>query len=489
MAAALTQELERRQEQVWILELFLGSHETVVQLRDGEPAPAEVPIAVRQSVLCMDEEIALSDALENPDSVGEFDNNEIKRFDQWLLGKKRLDAICPWTKGIVGLRVRRKEKERDNQGDLGVAMANAEEAEYDKMTYLLIRNGERLYRVWVDVQLWPRLFSSEKDVQAIENPDEGRWESHESKDARKRVKHQVAGLIALQGILERSKLLHPLPRPDLNVFNGSHADHFLIVRDGEEQRQIGDNAYSRLTWGPVSRIGPDRHHEVVHYGYLGWLRDQLAPGVRVLFLGSKGYENAEKVANRVGIKSVTCAPNRRAVYTLEERYESHYYGYDFAFLYMPRDDVYARNADGWVEDRERRRRVRYRCFKEEVIPVDFLSWRVLHHLLLDRTQREHYQDFFWVAVQYYRLAKAEALRERPFIDLVLRQAGADLEDDAERARCERLLRWWKIKTQEHRTLGTDEAKALRMIKAAFLRGDDHDNDPEVRLFKEMGAQG
>lgn len=485
LAAALQNELKHRVEQVWILELFLGSHETVVQLRDGEPAPVDTPIAVRQAVLCMDEEIALFDALENPDNVGAFDNNQIKRFDQWILGKKRLDGICPWPKGIVGLRVRRTEKTREDSGDLGMAMANAEEAKWDRMTYLLIRNGERLYRVWIDVQLWPRLFSSEQDVQAIENPDEGRWESYESRDARERVKQQVAGLIALQGILERSKLLHPLPRPDLNVFNVTHADHFLIVRDGEGQRQIGDNAYSRLTWGPVRRTLPDGGHETVHDGYQGWLRSQLAVGVRVLFLGSKGYEGADKMANRVGIKSVTCPPARDTVYTLDKLYERHWYSYTFSFMYLPKDDVYTRGSDGWVEERDRKRRVRYRCYNEEVVPIDFLSWRVLHHLLLDRSQREHYQDFFWIAVRYYKLAKAEALRERPFIDLVLRQTGADLEDEAERARCERLLRWWKIKTQEHRTLGTDEAKALRMIKAAFLRGEDHDNDPEVRLFKEL----
>ncbi len=75
-----------------------------------------------------------------------------------------------------------------------------------------------------------------------------------------------------------------------------------------------------------------------------------------------------------------------------------------------------------------------------------------------------------------------AERERPFVDLVLTQAGVPLTDERERSRCERILRWWKLRTKEHRTLDTDEAKALRMVGAAFKRGDDHQNDPEFLLM-------
>ena len=48
-------------------------------------------------------------------------------------------------------------------------------------------------------------------------------------------------------------------------------------------------------------------------------------------------------------------------------------------------------------------------------------------------------------------------------------------------RASRLLRWWKMKTQEHRTLDTDEAKALRMVIIAWCKGVDYDNDPETHL--------
>jgi len=81
---------------------------------------------------------------------------------------------------------------------------------------------------------------------------------------------------------------------------------------------------------------------------------------------------------------------------------------------------------------------------------------------------------------YIRLAE-EAAHEKPFVDLVLTRAGVALDNERERARCERLVRWWKIKTKVHRTLADDEPKALRMILKAFVRGDDVEDDPEYRL--------
>jgi len=133
------------------------------------------------------------------------------------------------------------------------------------------------------------------------------------------------------------------------------------------------------------------------------------------------------------------------------------------------------------DDRGRTRRVRFSCYQEEVIPVDFLSWRVLEHLLRDRNQREHYGAFFKLAFRFWKLSKEQALREQPFVDLALRQAEIDPGDEDERARCERLLRWWKIKVKEHRTLSDDEPKALRMLVQALRTGRDEGDDPEHGL--------
>ena len=53
--------------------------------------------------------------------------------------------------------------------------------------------------------------------------------------------------------------------------------------------------------------------------------------------------------------------------------------------------------------------------------------------------------------------------------------------EEDRARAERLTRWWKVKNKFHRTLKDDEAKALRMIVKALKEGEDWDENPERYL--------
>jgi hypothetical protein len=465
--AQMRAELKRRMEQIWMIELFLGSNEEVKRLREGIPAPVSEPISVRQQVLCMDEEIAVYDWLENPERIGEFDYNHIDDFDAWLLADPaHLDAIFPHQKGIVGLRVRRRAKQRgEAQGYMGLsgAFQAHREEQWDKMTYLLVRNGENLYRLWVDIQMFPRLFSSAKDFEPVEGHNKrvaARWTE---RDMKEKQKTYFAGLLVIQGLIERSDLLHPLPKPDLSVVKPEHQKYFNLVRDGEEFLMLADpdDPFSNLTW----RI------------YNKWLKSQLRVGTRVLYTGPT-YFSKDRDRRATGHAA---PPDKSEIFTLDE--EGGGAGRaSLSFLYLPKDKVY--NDDGWGSH-PRKNRVRWSAYSDELIPVDVISWRVLEHLIRDRNNRGQYGSFFLTAFRWWARKKKEQEREKPFVDLVLAQGGAS--SDADRARCERLLRWWKMKTKTHRTLGEDEPKALRMILKAFLRGDDHDNDPETALHNLQGA--
>lgn len=476
-------EVARRMEQIWMIELFLGSKEEVKRLAEGKPAPASEPITVRQAVLCMDEELAVFDWFDKPERIGEFDYKSLDDFDDWLTADPRhLAAIFPHQKGIVGLRVRRKMKERgEAQGYEGIAgaFAKVQEEALDKMTYLLVRNGENLYRLWVDVQLFPRLFAAEKDYAPKIDPDsvlagrESLAERMNEKDREAKMKLFFAGLLVVQGLLERSDLFHPLPAPVVSVFKADDQQYFNLVRDGEDNRLLVDNTnpLANLTWR----------------SYRKWLGSQLAVGVRVQWSGriDNGWgdsRNKNPLYDRTGVASIVHWPSKQDIHTITEHVERSWHG-EWAFLYLPADHVYKPDPDyyGTVSE-TRKRRVRFSAYGDEILPVDFMSWRVLEHLLRDRNSREEYGNFFVPAFHWWRQKKAEMEREKPFVDLVLTQAGVDLAADGERSRCERLVRWWKMKTKEHRTLGTDEAKALRMILQAFRRGDDHENDPERLLF-------
>lgn len=459
---ALEAEVKRRMEQIWFIELFLGSQEEVKRLAEGQPAPANTPIAVHQRTLCMDEEIAVHDWLYHPDRVGEFDNRDVDAFDRWLVSSpSRLNAILPEQKGIVALRVRREVKEREGTSIADALQASAEEAA-DRRTYLLVRNGENLYRLWVDTNFWPRFYPriDEFDVRKRDV-----WHRREHDEAK--MKGFLAGAVVVQGLIERSDLFSPLPIPKLNIFDPEHLDsYFTMVRDDEETLMLTDgDPLANLTWK----------------GYRDWLKSQLVPGTRVLYIGpTYSRFDHDKLYSRTGIKSISDWPTPGMLYTLEPG-GSRWNGTNYTFVYRPDDKVYSDDTeDGW-RGRPRKRGVRFQVYSDEVVPYDYLSWRVVRHLLLDRGQRQYYGDFFRLFLNWYKRKQAERERERPFVDLVLRQAGFATE--ADRARVERLVRWWKLKVKEHRDLTEDEPKALRMILQAFLRGDDTDNDPETLLGK------
>lgn len=474
--AIMKAEMDRRMEQIWMIELFLGSNEEVKRLAEGDPAPAETPITVRQAVLCMDEEIAVFDWFNNPERIGEFDYQDLDDFDRWLTSDPaHLNAIFPHPKGIVGLRVRRNTKERSEfHGYVGIAGAwkKMGEEELDSMTYLLVRNGGNLYRLWVDVQLFPRLFAAEKDF-APPDPEAGWIRGRiNQRETEAKMKKFFAGLLVVQGLLERSALFHPLPAANISVFKPEDQHYFNLVRDHEDHLLLTDNSnpLAHLMWPK----------------YRGWLETQLGEGVRVMWLGRTWDSSDDKLVSRTGIRSVAYWPKRSEIYTLQvEPSTNPKQGPRYEFLYLPEDSVYKPDPDyrGCQTSTERQRRVRFRCFSDEVLPMDFMSWRVLEHLLRDRNSRPYYGEFFTTAFHWWKQKRAEAERERPFVDLVLTQAGVDLGNEGERARCERLVRWWKMKVQEHRTLSTDEAKALRMVLQAFKRGEDHENDPERLLFR------
>lgn len=480
--ALMQAEVARRMEQIWMIELFLGSNEEVKRLAEGKPAPESEPITVRQLVLCMDEELAVYDWFHNPDRIGEFDYHDLDDFDRWLVSDpEHLAAIFPHQKGIVGLRVRRKAKNRDDAyADMGIAGAflKMQEEQLDSMTYLLVRNGENLYRLWVDVQLFPRLFAAEKDfaplhdLASVQPGRETLAAKMNQRDFEAKMKRYFAGLLVVQGLLERSDLFHPLPAPGISVFKPEDQKYFNLVRDGEENLMLADtsNPLAHLSWK----------------SYRKWIGEQLAVGTRVLWMGrvDQGWSDRKNpLLERTGMASIASWPARSEVYTITEHRERTWSGANWVFLYLPNDVVVKPDLEYYGSTVEpRKRRVSFSAYSDEVLPVDFMSWRVIEHLLRDRNSRVDYGNFFVPAFNWWKSRKAELEREKPFVDLVLTQAGVDLGNEGERARAERLVRWWKMKTQEHRTLATDESKALRMVLQAFVRGDDHENDPERLLF-------
>jgi hypothetical protein len=418
----------------------------------------------------MDEELVIWYWDQSPEEVGEFDYTSLEDFDQWLLQSERnLDQILPEKKGIVALRVRRNPKSRDWSPERVMEKIHAEEQ--DRMVYLLVRNGENLYRLWVNVQIWPRFFPRLDEWDPSEEDRE--WRKHDRKEKEEKARKYVAGLLVVQGLVERSPLFHPLPDQNIDSFNPDHADkYFHLVRNDEVTLALsdGDPLY-RITWD----------------GYFEWLQEKVEVGVRVMWL-HRPYHDC-KLSDRVYMRSVSAWPESDSVYVLDEGGKSRYSA-PFSFLYLPDEEIYRREVGLWSSREvvvKRVKRVRFQCYPDELWPVDYLSWRVLHHLLHDRSQREYYSKYLWKIHYLHKWCLKEVEAERPFIDLVLSRVGLDPRDclDSDRARVERLSRWWKLKTKEHRSVSTDDAKALRMVVRAFKSGKDFEDDPERSLLASM----
>src|SRR5574340_51852 len=115
------------------------------KFKKDPPAPQEVSISLFQKILYMDEEVGIIED-------GGLSWKYIDDFDNWLV-EGHLDLIAPLQKCIVILKVRRKEKRYSEDPWIQLSMA-----EPDKYTYILIRNGSKVYRIYVDLIISPRLF-------------------------------------------------------------------------------------------------------------------------------------------------------------------------------------------------------------------------------------------------------------------------------------------------------------------------------------------
>lgn len=487
MVQAMEKEVERRRKQIWLIELFIGSKEEVVTLREGSPASASTPITLRQQVLCMDEIMAVHDWLEDPEQIGKFSVSNVEDFDQWLVkNPDALEQVCPWPKALVGLRIRRFPRSRDNPvHSLGEAYMQAMEDQDDRCTYFLLRNGQNLYRIWADVSVWPRLFPSAEDLhRASGQGKEGEesWQvEHQSKEAQARVQTNVAGMLVLQGLLDRSELLHPLPVARVNVFEEhDQALWFNLVRDDEMQvRGIEDrqDPFSGLTWAR----------------YRNWLDENLVDGCRVLWVGKREYDESniytdkalyDRTGGALGYRAYGAWPRNDNVYVLSvEKGER---GKKLSFLYTPGDEIWKPDEEGYITSQPRSRRTRFSVSASEVLNIDLISARVVEYLIRDSRNRAQYGRFFRTLFLWWDMARKEAERERPFVDLVLKMAGAEISEETV-ARVQRLVRWWKFKVHEHRSLSMDEPKALRMVMEAFQAGADYDGDPERTLFERRGG--
>ena len=231
-AAKWGAQLEKLTYAIESINLYLGRDEHFTCIQEGEPAPAQEPIAIRQTVLFMDEECAL-----HADEGG-IDVKSIEDFDRWLCHPRHLRQVLPEAKGIVAMRLRRGEKFYANAAVWEQIMFS----EANGGTYILVRNGVRLWRVWNNLELPGHLFPTKAEFEALFHD---RWNQEPLQPGSVRYQkalNEAQGLrklylqaaLLLQGIVDRTRVFHPLAIERVNLLDPNPDPSSLrLIRDAE----------------------------------------------------------------------------------------------------------------------------------------------------------------------------------------------------------------------------------------------------------------
>lgn len=296
-AKALTDVITSR---IFNVELYAGLGEEMVEVRGGDPAPADTPVHVFQRRHYMDEEcLARYEA-------GGMEFKHIDQFDAWLARPENLDRVLPHPRSVVAFRVRRRERDRSDEVQsiadfISIVLSGIREL--DKVTFLYVRNGARLYRVNTRIEFGEQLFPSARhlahddallasdihngsrmvivsegefdamcaawDVAEAEYVRSGKaaedkknrwpWTNHGTrpnldrwvrftpetpyyddiaKELQRRLDEHNRFVLVLQGLFDRSPALHP--HPSLRLWEGDDfARHVVLVLDDERGLTTG----------------------------------------------------------------------------------------------------------------------------------------------------------------------------------------------------------------------------------------------------------
>lgn len=143
-------------DRIFIVELYAGLCEQLVQIQEGEPAEATTKLSLFQRRHYMDEE-----CLYNYEAGGMRFHN-IGAFDKWLLRPENLKRLLPYERSVVAFQVRRYEFDhRDNDEEpfsFRDFIRMWDEHQNNRRTYLYFRNGEQVFYLETGIEFGAELF-------------------------------------------------------------------------------------------------------------------------------------------------------------------------------------------------------------------------------------------------------------------------------------------------------------------------------------------
>lgn len=438
----MKKQLQYMRRIITAIELYAGFYEEVVQISDGAPAPISEPVRIFQRVLFMDEEVGIADFFAETKQHG-IDWQNIDEFDRWLISSQaNLDWVAPTAKCIVALRPSRQERHY-HENPFEDAFFNAN----NRRLYLLVRNGEKVYRIFPSVMIGEELFPTIEEMEAVlDHIDRGGIRSERAKNTD--LDYKTLALL-LQGIFDRTDLMEPLPRPVLLTDpNDYDYGHFFLVRDAESL--IGDGHVPFKQWRTELNLAAGVGSRVV-VGNIDWRTARNANRFKRYYASDAGLPS----------------PPSPGLYQIMERKESKYGSmFDSLYiLYNPGDTIYS-SGWTWEEPHERKNRLSWALSPRDEfwLNYDGLDTDDIEFYLRNRVDREGYLDMIPLLQEIYKQRAKERPLESAFVTLMAERIGVPEQTvwDA--------VEWWKTKNKWKRPLMEDDAKAWRMIEKRIAKG-------------------
>lgn len=406
-----------------IVEIYQGENVEVVSLCEGTPAGADVPVAIRQRILFMDEECAVLDT----EGQG-LDYWTRDRFYEWIKDPRHRDVILPEQKCVVVMKPRRYDK-RYSSDYYEQKLRN----EWNRHSFIFIRNGENVSVIESDdLCIYDAVVPRKADFDSIAKEAKTWRDDAEAKleDINYRCIHFA---MVLQGINDHSDIFSP------------HAEINFLKNIGT-QVVFDDEADTLLGTGR-----PD---------FPDWLSEQaktIRRGSRIIYAAGFADGNPYRDDfngyryNHPGYHGPK--PPKTGLYTVEDKGSA-----GLGFSYLPEDEIWSLEK-GW---HKRERRETWIFWKEKVINYDTVSADDLKAYLEDRSQRRYYQGIIPLLRKY----QLELEKEQEYENLFLSALTKVLDEKNIGHTPESLqnaLKWWKTKVIHVRPVSSDDDKAWRMI--------------------------
>jgi len=466
---AFKAKVRRIQKIIDTIELYLGIHETILQIQEGPLASVEVPITFRQRIMYMDEEVG-DPRLDNYGNNEGLDFTNIDAFDSWLCDHENYKKVIPEEKCVCIFKVRRKDK----HGHLAAAGGNPFVAGWmhqaDKKTYILIRNGDNLYRIWTNLEIGERLFPHKTELlelqQELAKHDDQRWYQH--RDAKEKldraIEYYQRQFIMMQGLIDRTTILHPIK------------SHIKLMDLDLDKTDVVKFVYDD---------GPSLVHPG-HVPFEKWFKkvnSTIEEGTRIILIrnadsqmgryddryrGNWDKDRAHSLPEgpKKGIYTVFTRSNEKGVRTPWAFYDDR--PKEALCIYYNPGGTIINWWDSYDRGHDRKNNVSYIISKEHdkfLINFDEVTTKDIDYYLDSRIDRHEY---VWMMPMLWEVRNQKLKEENEEEDFLL-MAIAPLAHKAPREElleaAKESMRWWKLKNKWKRGLKSDDSKALRMITA------------------------